>query len=213
MVLTYAYFIKNMNTNEFYFGSRCANVKKNKSANDDLWKHYFTSSKPIHALRKEFGDESFEFKILLESENYDDCYWFEQELIKQYIGDLLCLNKQYVDRELGQQKFSIDGPCSDERRAAISKTKKGELNPFFGKTHTQEVKDNLSALFTGRVSPNKGKTRIMPKEEKLKRSGAGNGMFGGTHTPEAREAIRQSALKRQSLIREKKRAEALSEIN
>lgn len=39
----------------------------------------------------------------------------------------------------------------------------GENNPFFGKTHTEEIKDLLSQLNTGEGNPNYGKKRSFPR--------------------------------------------------
>ena len=196
MYLAYTYFVRNKITNQFYYGSRCKNIEYNRSAEDDLWIHYFTSSKEIAKLRKIHNNDLFETIILYESPEYEDCYWKEQELIKENISNVLCLNKQFQDRKTGTRKFSSDGPCSEERRKAISKSKKGEKNHFYGKSHSAETKQKIRVAFIGRISPNKGHIRIMSEDERQRRSGTGNPMFGRKHSEETKQKIREKALAR-----------------
>lgn len=46
---------------------------------------------------------------------------------------------------------------SDETKVLMSELKKGENNPFFGKTHSEEIKQLLSELNIGSNHPNFGK--------------------------------------------------------
>ena len=47
MLEAYVYKITNKVTNQFYYGSRTENIRKNRKPEEDLWKFYFTSSKKI----------------------------------------------------------------------------------------------------------------------------------------------------------------------
>lgn len=109
MYLAYTYFIKNKITNQFYYGSRGANIKLKRTPQEDFWIHYFTSSKVVKQLIKEYGTESFEFNILMEDYDYNKCFWYEQDLIKADIKNLMCLNKHYTDEILNRQIFSMLG--------------------------------------------------------------------------------------------------------
>jgi hypothetical protein len=106
---SYVYFIKNVITNEFYYGSRYRNTTYSRTPEEDLWKYYFTSSKYVKKLIKTYGKESFQSSIIFISENFDECYWKEQNLIKENIGDILCLNKFYIDPVTELRKFSVAG--------------------------------------------------------------------------------------------------------
>lgn len=149
--MNYTYLVKNKITSEFYYGSRSGNVKLKRQAKDDFWIHYFTSSKEIKNLRKIYGDYSFDFIILKESENYNECYWHEQELIKENILDSLCLNKYYQDRETNSKKFSMSGcVVSNDIRKKMSLAKKGKLK-------SKEHKDKISGSKKGTIPWNKDK--------------------------------------------------------
>lgn len=194
MYLPYVYFVRNKITNQFYYGSRVANVRFRRSAQEDFWTHYFTSSEKIKRLRKIYGDESFEVSILMESENFDECYWKEQNLIKENISNELCLNEQYQDKESGNRKFSSDGPCSKERRLAISKSKQGSKNHFFGKKHTDEIKDSISKMWKGKPKSDSTKAKMSASSMGHTRQvGENNSMYGKNHSEESKEKMRQAA--------------------
>jgi hypothetical protein len=156
---SYTYLIKNRITNQFYYGSRCKNVKLKRSPEDDLWIYYFTSSKKIKSLITEFGKDSFDISFILKSDNFDDCYWMEQKLISSSIDNKLCLNSYYVDRETSKNKFSTSkisfGPLTDEHRAKISKS-------TIGKPKSTEHRRKVSAALKNK--PKSIQTRIKMKE-------------------------------------------------
>ena len=57
--MAYTYYIFHIPTKKHYYGARWA-----KDSNpDDFWKSYFTSSKEVWKLLKEYGKESFRVKI------------------------------------------------------------------------------------------------------------------------------------------------------
>jgi hypothetical protein len=136
MNLPYTYFVQNIITNQFYYGSRYKNTKLGRSAKEDFWIHYFTSSKEIKQLIKDFGKDSFNISILLESENYDNCYWYEQILIEKNIINPLCLNRYYRNKE-GSCKFSTAGVIM-----------------------TRETKEKIGRRAVGRVMPESVKIQI-----------------------------------------------------
>ena len=96
----YTYFIFNKITNQFYIGSRRKNVAEGRSPEEDLWKLYFTSSKPVSKLIEEHGKESFSTEIIYVNRDEDEedlYYWYEQFLISEHFSNSLCLNLFYVD--------------------------------------------------------------------------------------------------------------------
>ena len=117
----YTYFIKNKITGQFYYGSRGRKSFVNRLPEDDLWIKYFTSSNFVKNLISEHGKDSFEFSIMLIDESYDNCYWYEQRLIKDNMHHSLCLNRYYIDSETNKKKFSSYGrKVSDSEKAKKS---------------------------------------------------------------------------------------------
>ena len=139
MYLAYTYFIKNKITNQFYYGSRCRNIKLKRTPQEDLWIHYFTSSNKIHKLIDIHGKESFEFIILLQDINYKKCYDYEQILIKEHVNDNKCLN-MYCRLT---NTFSTAGLAhSQETKDKISRKAKNRIQ-------SQETKDKISKATSG----------------------------------------------------------------
>jgi hypothetical protein len=179
MYLPYVYLVTNKITNEFYYGSRCKNVKLQRTPEEDFWIHYFTSSKKIKHLIELYGKESFDVTIVCRYEDYDPCYWYEQHLITENIQNPLCLNKTYSNPETGVRKFSNFGIVrskesidkasaantgqkrSVETRAKMS-MQTGEKNHNYGKHMSVETKAKLS------VSKKNCPGRIKTDEEKAK---------------------------------------------
>lgn len=122
MYLAYTYFIKNIITNQFYYGSRCRNIFLKRNPREDFWVYYFTSSKNVKKLIEIYGKESFEIAILFENEDYNMCYQLEQKLIKENLFNEFCLNKYCRETN----KFSTSGnKHTDETKSKISKKAKG----------------------------------------------------------------------------------------
>lgn len=157
MNLPYTYFIRNRVTGQFYYGSRCKNVALNRSAKEDFWIHYFTSSKKVKNLITEYGKDSFDFEIIMESETFDDCYWKEQELISSTIFDSLSLNGYFVDKITGKNKFSTSnksfGPLSKEHRLKIS-------NSLLGKSKPEGHGDSVSRALAGKPKSEATKSKM-----------------------------------------------------
>jgi NUMOD3 motif len=146
MIIPYVYYIKNKVTNEFYYGSRFGNVKHNRTPEEDFWIHYFTSSKRVGNLIEIYGASSFEFEILFRSHIYDQCYWVEQQFIKEHRKNCQCLNGTYVDPNTSERKFSSYGITQEKLQArgeAISASKAGKGNFRLGRPHTEQTKENM----------------------------------------------------------------------
>jgi len=123
MYLAYTYLITNKITHQFYYGSRYQNIKLKRTPEQDLWIFYFTSSKEVKKLLKEYNKDLFEISIVFKSENYDECYWQEQDLIKENIINPLCMNLTYTDKSAGRHIFSMAGKTRSEeacKKSSIS---------------------------------------------------------------------------------------------
>jgi hypothetical protein len=176
MYLAYTYFVRNKITNQFYYGSRGANVRHRVYPENDFWIRYFTSSSVINKLRKEYGNDSFEYKILFQSENYEECYWYEQKLISENFNNPLSINKHYIDRSSGNTMFSMAGKThSAETVEKISKSRIGNKwavgnKNCLGRKQTEEEKLKRSIANKGNTPWNKGlpatnKGKSKPKYE------------------------------------------------
>jgi hypothetical protein len=186
---SYTYFIRNKITGQFYYGSRYKNIKLGRTPIADFWIYYFTSSNQVKQLITQHGVDSFEINILKESNSYDECYWYEQELIKNNITNLLCLNKQYVDPYTNKKRFSFAGAShSVETKQKMSVSQLGENNIFFGRTHSFNTKEKMGIAQRGM------KKKPCTEERKRKISIANTGKKRAPFTDEHKEKIRQANL-------------------
>jgi hypothetical protein len=101
----YVYRILCLPTGEFYYGYRTSHVKHNREPEQDLWQRYFTSSNAVKQLVQQYGADKFEISIIFKTFDLDECFWHEQEQIKQHIQDPLCVNHYYHDATKGHRQF------------------------------------------------------------------------------------------------------------
>ena len=148
----YVYICTHKITGEFYIGYREYNVTLNKPGYLDL-PEYKTSSARVNEIFEEFN-----WQIISEFETGDAAYDYEQKLIYDNWDNPLLLNKNCY---YGKLRFRVHGPRSEDIKRKISNAHKGkpistetrqkisefrkgrfvgELNPMYGKTHSDDVK-------------------------------------------------------------------------
>lgn len=196
----YVYKITLRSTGQFYYGSRTANTRHNRTPDLDLWHSYFTSSNTIKRLIREQGKDAFLAEVVFTSTNGDELYWHEQDLIKEHINNPQCLNKKYQDRSSGHTVFSTTGKPPYN---------KGQSSPTKGVPRSPEVIAKISANRKGKglgVSPpNKG---VPMSEERYaqhmiaiasrpKLVGDSNPFYGKQHSKETRARIAANTSKHQ----------------
>lgn len=147
---SYVYKVTNKITGQFYYGSRTENVTKKRSPEDDLWKHYFTSSKKVKKLIEEYGIDSFDVQIISKHDTYEASFWEEQALIKESKNDPCRLNKAWMEPETGKRLLSSWGESEEERFLRISKMQKNKKGRFnsngrVGFKHSEETKRKIAA--------------------------------------------------------------------
>lgn len=86
----------------------------------------------------------------------------------------------------------VRGICNDplkesERRKKLSLSLSGKNNPMFGKRHTQEELEKMSASHKGKSCSDRAKTLLSEQ-----RMGERNPFFGKTHSPESRARMGES---------------------
>jgi hypothetical protein len=93
----YVYKVIHKDSGHFYYGSRYGHAKKGRHPDQDLGIHYFTSSRIVKQMVKDYGSHSFEWHIIQCSLNKDEIYQIEQQLIKTHWKDPYCLNQMCHD--------------------------------------------------------------------------------------------------------------------
>lgn len=91
----YVYLIRFRDTGQYYYGSRYANIKLGIPPEQDLLKHYFTSSNVVRQLLESASAHNVEAHILLKDCNPDILLKYENKLIAANFNDSLMLNKNY----------------------------------------------------------------------------------------------------------------------
>lgn len=210
MYLAYTYFVRNKITNQFYYGSRCRNIKLNKHPEEDLWIYYFTSSKEINKLIKTYGKDSFEIGIIMKDVDYNKCYLHEQTLIAANLDDKLCLNKYC--RITGQ--FSTAGMIHSEstkNKISIARTgqKTGKPSWNIGLSPSEETKAKLSNAGKGRIVSEETKSK-MSASMKGKNSGKVAHNRGKAHSEETKFKIREARKLQEPVTEETKRKMSMS---
>ena len=103
-----------------------------------------------------YGEEAFEFEVL--------CYCKPEDRKR--------LEGAVIDQNYGKDCYNDtngDGTLSEEHRANLSAAKKGENNPMYGKTHTEEAKAKISENHVGML----GKTHTEETKAKISEVHAG----------------------------------------
>ena len=156
-------------TGQRYYGVRYA-----KNANpDQLWTTYFTSSKVIKSLIKEYGIESFTTEIRKIFTTKEDAVLWEHRVLSKLDA---AHKEQWLNRVNGDANFSSMLNWSDEARAKYSSRRKGIQ-------FTEEHRANLSKAKKGTTQSN---------ETKAKRSAALKGRKRPPRSQEWKDKISNS---------------------
>lgn len=165
----------------------------------------------VQSKFNEEGADNLSFSIISSFETEREARLEEESLIKNAMqtdlrhvlnqstyssgGDLIS-NHTNKDEVLKRRSATIKANASvmtKEERSAVW-GKPGILNGMYGKTHTKEVKDKLSATKVG-ISVNVGIKRSDETKKKMsviasQRTGSKNPFFGRVHTEDSKERVR-----------------------
>jgi len=178
--LAYTYLIKCPN-DKSYYGYRSANET---SPEDDLWKHYFTSSKVIAELREQYSDDEFiatvdkTFETAQEAHEYETAFLTEND----------CVNS---DDWVNESCFPMFQDNTGKKHTEEAKRKIGEARK--GKPLSDEHKKKLSRIFKGRKHTDEAKEKMRAKklsEEHKKKLSEVN--KGKKHTEETKRKISEA---------------------
>jgi len=124
MTVYFTYHIYHPSTNKHYYGARW----KPGCTPNDLWTTYFTSSKKVHKLIKEYGKESFVVEIRKTFDDKKSCLEWEQNVLKKLkvkrndnwlnvaIGKPTMLGRKHSAETIQKMRKPKSIPWSDERR-------------------------------------------------------------------------------------------------
>jgi hypothetical protein len=172
MLKYYTYLIGWRKINKWYYG-----VKYSKDANPEtFWKKYFTSSTIVSEIRKEYGEPDI-VQIRKTFSNSQKARKWEHKVLKRM---KVVIGEKWLNK--------TDNICFDPKlMSEIGKTKRGELNNFYGKKHSIEYKENMSK-----------KQKLIMTEEKKKRISEAikrkhaNGEYKHIYSEETSKKISQS---------------------
>lgn len=159
------YMIQNTKNMKIYIGST-VDYEKRKRSHINGMNGLYHDNRLINEDAKRFGSEVFKFRVLCVIDDVDGRYKLEEELIQK----LKTYENGYNLSTDGRGRFIISEDFINACRVRMT----GKNNPFYGKTHTKEVRDKLSELAKGRYK------------------GENNPFYGKTHTQESIDKFRKS---------------------
>jgi hypothetical protein len=158
----YTYLLKCIPTNQYYYGVRWRN---RLPAEQDFWIHYFTSSKKVADLRKQYGNSAFLFEIRREFDTTEAAMiWEEKVLIKMKVLQ----DSKWLNGNIRGSNFRRTGPVSDITRHRMSVAKSNRIV-------TPKTCAKISQSKAGSVPWNKNKVGVQ------------------THSTETIEKIREAS--------------------
>jgi hypothetical protein len=196
----YTYLIKHRPSGKVYYGFRAANKV---DPEDDLWKHYFTSSPGVQKLIEETGADSFDIEIRRVFETKEQAVAWETRVLTRckVLHDDRWINQNVagyiVPTEESRKKisdFHKDKPKSDEHKRRLSESQKGKSknyvqteehkrknsiansgmnNPMYGPCSPERAA-NISAAKKGKPAKNKGQAMSEEQKAKIRAAKAAN---------------------------------------
>ena len=156
------YQIKNLSNNKIYIGSTITSFICRWRQHNSKLKSGKHENTHLQSSYNKYGESSFEYSILYIGTSKEDIRDKEQELINSF--DSCNPDKGYnmdsiVDRSIR----------SEETKKKISLSRKGKCsgssNGFYGKTHTEEVREKIRQAHIGKKLSDSTKTKIVEKRK------------------------------------------------
>lgn len=172
------YMIQNKINGKMYIG-QAVDIEKRWGEHRSGLRGGYHPNKHLQRSWNKYGEENFEFSILLECEEsdlnmYEEYYIFELMIYDLRVG----YNKNYG---------GDSGRPTEETKRKMSESAKGEKHPMYGKHHSEEAKRKMSESAKGRQfseetrrklsEAKKGKGMQFSEETKRKMSEAKKGKY------------------------------------
>jgi hypothetical protein len=135
----FTYLIKFKPTGQVYYGVRYAR-KCNPS---QLWTTYFTTSKIIKQLIKEYGISAFEFQIRRVFNTTESAVLWESKILKRFNA---ATNPLWLNQNNGDRKFVGSRIWTDQQKQILSQK-------LTGRTISNETRSKLSVAHKGKSKP------------------------------------------------------------
>lgn len=145
-MIPYTYCVFNKVTKQRYYGVRFA---KNSNP-QELWKTYFTSSKYVHKLIKQYGIDSFDYRVRKTFINKQSAILWENKVLRR----LNVLNKPTWLNRSTNKAIILSADKQIETYKKISKSLRG-------KKKTESHINNLKFSIANRTSEQKERTRAL----------------------------------------------------
>ena len=152
--IPYTYYLFHIPTGKKYYG-----VEYKKTAHpSNLWTKYFSSSKRIKSLIKEYGKDSFVAEVRKTFETVKSAIDWEQRVlfrIKAIERD------EWLNQSLSSGPFFAVGPKSEEWKEKMRKPKTEEHKRKIAESHkgimaSLKTREKLSKMRKGKIAHNKG---------------------------------------------------------
>lgn len=144
MSIPFTYCIYHIPNDLHYYGCRYA-----KDADpEQLWKTYFTSSREVKKLIKEYGLESFIIKKIKIFKTISEARSYEHKFLKRINA---AKNPKWLNKQNEDGKFL----CTGHSEATKEKFRK-RIPSNKGVPMSNEQKENISKKMKGRIAWNKG---------------------------------------------------------
>ncbi len=158
----YLYKITDALNNKVYIGQSNKEIERWRQH-----KYYSRLENPVQYISraiKKYGVKNFIYEVIAMCQLQEDANWTETELIKQY--DSQNKDKGYNIAPGGDHVWNAGLPAveqpmygkhhTEESKAQISKSNMGKIMP----PHTEEWKNNMSEIMTGRILTKEWKDKI-----------------------------------------------------
>ena len=157
------YRAKNKINNKSYIGITTKTLEHRKRTHEKAVK--YVNRKFYNALSK-YGFDNFEWSVLEECNSITELENKEVYYIEKYDS----LNNGYNLTSGGESTKEYSDESKQLMREARVDWHKSNRNGFKGKTHTKEVRKQISEKLKGRVSPNKDKELSQTHRENLSKA-------------------------------------------
>ena len=188
------YMIKNKVNGKIYFGQTIEEKGfRGRYRNGQWWK--YTSNDHLRKSVEKHGIENFTIV-----EQFDVAY-SKEEL--DLLEDLYICMYDTMNMEFGYNKKrgGSHGKLSESSKQKLSEKTKGELNPMYGRKHSEESKQKMSQELKGKYSGEKSvhygkkhsdeRKQKQSERQKIAMVGEGNPMYGKKHKEETKELFSQ----------------------